>query len=36
MLTEEEIRLVKSHVRNVGFWIDGKWELRIGVVGKGI
>lgn len=35
-LTEGEIRLVKSHVRNVGFWVNGIWALALGKEGKGL
>lgn len=35
-LTEEEIRLVNTHVQNVGFWVNGSWDVQIGVVGKGL
>lgn len=35
-LTAEEKRLLKTHVRNVGFWVGGEWIIRMGVIGKGL
>lgn len=35
-LTEEEKRLVKTHVQNVGFRVNDIWTVHVGVVGKGL